>query len=308
MNLEIQKASIIGFGALGVMFGDRLAQHMDRADFAFIADEKRVERYRRDGVFVNGVHREFAFTTPNESYGFDDLIMFAVKSGDLEEAIRMVEHRVGPNTILLSMLNGISSEEIIAKTYGWDRVICCVAQGMDAVKVGNRLQYANMGLLCIGVNEKGPAPEKVLRVAKFFERTALPHEVCQDMQKRMWGKWMVNVGVNQTLAVRGGTYADIQRPGQTRDAMMAAMREVMALAQKAGIGLEEADLAYWIEVLGRLDPAGKPSMLQDVQANRKTEVELFAGTLIRKGREYGVPTPINDALYRQILAIQASFQ
>ncbi len=306
--MEIHKVSIIGFGALGVMFGECLAQNMNKADLKFVADARRVERYRRDGVFVNGVYREFNFATPEQTGETDDLIMFAVKYGDLEEAIRMVENQIGPNTILLSMLNGIVSEEVIAKAYGWDRVICCVAQGMDAVKVGNRLQYANIGLLCIGVNEKGPAPEKVMRVARFFERNKLPYEVCLDMPKRMWGKWMVNVGVNQTLAVRGGTYADIQRPGETRDAMLAAMREVIALAQKAYIGLHEADLAYWLEVLGRLDPAGKPSMLQDVVAKRKTEVELFAGTLMRKGREYGVPTPVNDALYRQITDIQASYR
>ena len=305
--MEIQKVSIIGFGALGVMFGDRLVQRMDKANLKFIADQKRIRRYERDGVYVNGIRRDFDFVTPDLTGQTDDLIMFAVKFNDLNDAIRMVKNRVGPGTILLSMLNGISSEEIIAKAYGWDKVICCVAQEMDALKVDNRLRYANIGKLCIGVLEKGSAPQKVLRVARFFEKTGLPYEVCTDMKKRMWGKWMTNVGVNQTLAVYGGTFSDIQKSGEARETMIKAMREVIALAQKAGVELDEADLKYWLDILGKLDPTGKPSMLQDVEAKRKTEVELFAGTVTRMGREYGIVTPTNDEIYRRIAEIEASY-
>ncbi len=305
--MEIQKVSIIGFGALGVLFAERIAQRMDKANLKFIADAQRIGRYKRDGVFVNGIRHDFEFASPEQTGQTDDLVMFAVKFNDLNDAIKMVENRIGPNTILLSMLNGISSEEIIANAYGWDRVILCVAQEMDALKVNNRLRYANIGKLCIGVHEKSPSMQKVLRVARFFERTGLPYEVCTDMKKRMWGKWMTNVGVNQTLAVYGGTFSDIQKDGEARETMIKAMREVLALAQKRGVALGEEDLQYWLDILGKLDPSGKPSMLQDVEAKRKTEVELFAGTVTRMGRECGVATPANDGIYKRIAQMEQSY-
>ncbi len=303
--MEIQKVSIIGLGALGVMFGKRL---MDNgADVKFIASEQRIERYRRDGVFSNGERCDFAYASTNETGETDDLIMFAVKYNDMKQAICDVKHRVGPHTILLSMLNGITSERDIAKVYGWDNVICAVAQGMDALKVKNKLRYTNMGLLSIGNCERGPISEKVHTVARFFKRTNLPYEVVDDMSKRMWGKWMVNVGVNQTIGVYGGTFLDIQREGAAREAMLGAMREVIALAKVADINVTEADLPYWLNILGKLDPTGKPSLRQDIEAKRKTEVEMFAGAVVELGEKYGVPTPVNRELYTRIKEMEAAF-
>jgi len=302
--VEIQKVSIIGQGALGVLFAQMLRQSMDKENLKFIADMSRIERYRLEGVFSNGERCDFAYVSPDIAGETDDLIMFAVKATGLCGAIEAIRNRVGENTVILSMLNGISSEQLIADHYGWDKVILCVAQGMDAVKIGNRLSYSNMGLLCIGDRENGMVSEKVRRVERFFKAHGFPHEVDEDMKKRMWGKWMVNVGVNQTLAVRGGSYRDIQNEGETRDAMLSAMREVIALGRKADVGLDEKDLPYWLNILGKLDPDGKPSMLQDVEAKRKSEVELFSGTVIKMGREHGVPTPVNELLYRKIIEME----
>lgn len=303
--MEIQKVSIIGMGALGVLFGQRL---MDNgADLKFIASGERIERYRRDGVFSNGKRCDFQYASTADTRETDDLVMFAVKYNDLAQAIADVKNRVGPHTILLSMLNGITSERDIAQVYGWDNVICTVAQGMDALKVGNRLHYMNMGQLSIGSCEKGPMPEKVHKVARYFQRMNLPHEQVEDIPKRMWGKWMVNVGVNQVIGAYGGTFADIQREGKARETMIAAMHEVIELAKAVGINLAEADLAYWINILDNLDPAGKPSLRQDIEARRKTEVEMFAGAVAELGEKYGVSTPVNLELYVRIKEMEAAY-
>jgi 2-dehydropantoate 2-reductase len=305
--MEIEKASLIGLGALGIMVGKKLLDAMDGANFKIVADEERIKRYARDGIYANGVRCDFSYAKPDDLGERDDLILFAVKFGGLDAAIDAVKNRVGPETILVSMLNGISSEGIIALRYGWDKVICCVMQGTDALKVGNRMTYSNPGVLCIGDCERGPASERVRRVKRLFDRSGVPCETDENMQRRMWGKWMLNVGLNQTLAVRGGSYRDIQREGETRDAMIAAMREVITLAQKAEIELHESDLPYWLDMQMKLDPESKPSMLQDVEAKRKTEVELFSGTVRKMGRECGVPTPVNDALYERILSMEAAY-
>ena len=103
-------------------------------------------------------------------------------------------------------------------------------------------------------------------------------------------------------------YEVITNPGEARDMMIAAMEEVKTISEHAGINLTGDDVDYWMPVLGSLNPAGKPSLRQDLEAGRETEVELFAGTVIKLGREYGVGTPVNDELYRRIREIENSFK
>jgi 2-dehydropantoate 2-reductase len=116
---------------------------------------------------------------------------------------------------------------------------------------------------------------------------------------------MINVGINQASAVLGAPYAVFQNPGQAREMMEAAMREVIEIAQKTGVNLSEDDIRSFEPVLARLNPRGKTSMLQDVEEGRKTEVEMFAGRVIPLGRQYNVPVPINQMLFDKIRAIES---
>lgn len=280
---------------------------MPKGKLRIIADSERIQRYERDGIFCNGQRCDFHYLTPEEACEPADLILFTVKFNGLKDAIEAVKNHVGEDTIILSALNGISSEAIIGEAYGMDKVLYCVAQGMDAVKVGNEVTYKNMGMLCFGDREKGVVSEKAERVARFFDQTDFPYELDKDMEKRMWGKFMLNVGVNQTVAVYRSNYGEIQREGEARKMMIAAMREVIELSLKEGVNLTEEDLNYWLDVLSVLNPEGKPSMAQDVEAKRYSEVELFSGTVIQLGKKHGIPTPVNERLYKQIKEIEATY-
>lgn len=305
--MEIKRVSIIGLGALGILFGNHLAKKMPSGDLRIIANEERIKKYKKEGVYCNGEPCVFHYVTPEEEVSPADLIIFTVKYNGLDEAIREVRNHVGENTIILSALNGITSESLIGRAYGMEKVLYCVAQGMDAVKEGNELTYHNMGVLCFGDREPGNPSPQVERVVSFFDKTEFPYLIDTDMPKRMWGKLMLNVGVNQAVAVYGGGYGVIQKEGEARDTMIGAMREVMVLAQKEGINLTEEDLNYWLDVLSKLSPLGKPSMLQDVEAKRFSEVELFAGTVLELGRKHNIPTPVNQRLYDEIKAREATY-
>jgi 2-dehydropantoate 2-reductase len=305
--MEIKKVSIIGLGALGILFGNQLSKKMPKGDLRFIADRDRIKKYETEYVYSNGQRCHFNFMTPEESCEPADLLIFSVKFNGLQEAIQAVKNHVGEHTIILSLLNGITSESIIGQTYGREKVLYCVAQGMDAVKEENKLTYDHMGMLCFGEREPGLISEKVKRVADFFKKTEIPFEIDAQMYKRQWGKFMLNVGVNQTVAVYKSNYGEIQREGQARELMIAAMREVIALSEKEGIGLSEADLNYWLGVLGTLSAEGKPSMAQDIEARRHSEVELFAGAVLTLSKKYGVATPVNKELYERIKSIESEY-
>ncbi|OEH84688.1 2-dehydropantoate 2-reductase [Desulfuribacillus stibiiarsenatis] len=306
--MEIKTVSLIGLGALGVLFGDHLSRNMPEGKLKVIADQGRIDKYEKNGVFINGRQCNFQYILPETHCEPADLVIFAVKYNNLEEAIEAVRHHVGEYTNIISLLNGITSESIIGQSYGMDKMVYCVAQGMVAVKVENKLTCENMGLLCIGDREPGQISEKVKRVADFFARTGLPHEVETDMYRRLWGKLMLNVGVNQTIAVYETKFAGVQAEGEARDMMIAAMKEVIAVSEKEGVHLTEQDLKYWLDVLSTLDPTGKPSMRQDVEAKRYSEVELFSGTIIHLGKKYGVPTPVNQKFYDWIRKTEDTYQ
>ncbi len=305
--MEIKKVTIIGLGALGILVGHRFSKRMAKDDLRIVADEVRIERYRSEGVFCSGERCDFNYVLSQAETGPSDLVIFAVKYGALEEAINAVKNQVGPNTLFVSLLNGITSEEVIARTYPAANVVHAVAQGMDAVKEGNRLTYMNAGVVFIGDTKPGELSAKVQTVADFFEKMGLPYSVEDDIKKRIWGKFMLNVGINQAVAVFGQDYSDAQNLGQTRDVMIAAMREVIPLAKKENIGISQGDIPYWLKLIGTLNPQGKPSMRQDVEAGRYSEVDMLAGAVLMMSDKYGLKSPVNEMLYEKLKAIESLY-
>lgn len=295
--------TIIGMGALGILFGDILTASLGRDAVTFLADEQRIQKYRQDGVFCNG--RACDFQMSNQA-SCADLLIFAIKGNGLYDAMESSKSAVGENTIILSLLNGISSEEILAQYFPKGHIVHCIAQGMDAVKLGNKLTYSHKGELRIGTPDPALSPF-VERATEILKCGGVPYVVEEDILHRLWSKWMLNVGVNQIVMVNEGTYGTVQCPGEPRDTMIAAMREVVKLSEYAKTGVTEDDLTFYVNLLDTLDPNGMPSMRQDGIAHRYSEVELFAGTVIKKAEQYGVSVPVNQMLYRRVREMETAY-
>jgi 2-dehydropantoate 2-reductase len=123
--------------------------------------------------------------------------------------------------------------------------------------------------------------------------------------RAMWWKFMINVGVNQASAVLRAPYGVFQASADARALMRSLMTEVVVLAEKAGIDLKEEDIDEWERILASLSPTGKTSMLQDVEAGRKTEVEIFAGKVVSLAAAYGLTAPVNETVRRIIAVIES---
>jgi 2-dehydropantoate 2-reductase len=307
MTPSIQTISVIGHGAMGAAYAS-MFYTMDKNCVSFLAGGERFNRLRRDGVIVNGKHYSIPVLRPEDRSPPADLVLVAVKHHHLEAAIRDLGNRVGKKTTILSVMNGIESEERIGAAYGMDAVLYGVAVGIDAVRVGSRVSYTNRGKILFGEAENPLVTERVKRVQALFDRAGISYETPPDMIRTLWWKFMINVGINQASAALRAPYSVFQTSQQARDLMDSAMREVMVLASKVNVHLSEADLAHWYTILSSLNPLGKTSMLQDVEAGRKTEVEMFAGKVIELGRRYAVPTPVNERLYILIKEIEGSYE
>lgn len=304
--MEIKTVAIIGLGALGIMYGKHLVDHLGVDAVRIIADHDRIERYKKDGIFCNGEPCAFRYVDAEEQMEPADLLIFAVKYTGLKSAIESAKNQIGKQTIILSVLNGISSEHVIGEAFGFDRLLYCIVAGMDASKVGNELTYKNIGFLSFG-EANDERSEKVQALARLFDKVDMPYEIPERMLHKMYSKLMVNTGVNQSTAVFETNYGGIQVPGKPRDTVIAAMKEVIQVANAEGVDLQESEIAEWLKINDSLNPEGMPSMRQDTLQHRPTEVDLFAGTIRKLGKKHGIPTPVNDFLYDQIRAIETSY-
>ncbi len=307
MKNEIKTVAIIGLGALGILYGQHFLRNLPKENLRIVADQDRIDRYKKEKIFCNGVECDFSYITPSENCNPADLVIVTVKYGGLSKAIDYIRNQVGENTLIISALNGISSEEMLAGAFGTDRIIYSVAQGMDATRIGNELTYSHMGKLFFGDMAPGVFSDKVKIVSEFFDKTGFPYEIEVQMKHRLWGKFMMNVGVNQAAAVYECSYRGLQKPGLFRDTVIGAMKEVLLLADCEGIDLTEKDIDYWLEVLDKLNPDGMPSMQQDILAKRRSEVDLFSGTVISLGNKHNIATPVNRMLYDKIAEKERKF-
>lgn len=305
MNKEIKKTAIIGMGALGMLYASQISSAIGPDSVYFLADQKRIGRYQKLTFTINGTPWSFPMKAP-ENAGPADLIIIAVKYNALPSALDIMASSVGPDTTIISVMNGIDSEAITGKRYGDEKVLYCIAQGMDAMKFGTDLTYTKFGELCLGTRINGQE-NQLDALTRYFDSARISYRTESDILKRLWGKFMLNVGINQTCMAYEANYAQALTPGAPYDTLVGAMREVILLAQKEGINLAEGDLEAYIELLKTLSPEGVPSMRQDGIAHRPSEVEMFSGTVRRLAAKHGLPVPINNMLYKKIKDMESNY-
>lgn len=272
--------------------------------FTVIADRERRKRYSASGVLVNGRRYDFPFRDPSDQDAPADLLLVAVKQHHLDATLDEIESSIGPGTTILSLLNGVTSEEIIGARYGMDRLLYSFCVGTDATREGCSVRFAKVGTIVFGERTNELHSDRVEATARLFDRARIPYAIPNDMIRELWWKFMMNVGINPLSAILRAPYGVFQRSGEARSLFAAAGREAVAMARAEGIDLADEEIDRCFEVLGTLSPDGKTSMFQDVEAGRKTEIELFAGTVVELGRKHGIATPVNEMLLGMIRVIE----
>ena len=271
---------------------------------ALVARGERYERLDRDGLVVNGQAYSIPIAHPDRVDTPADLIIVALKGYQLPGAAGDLRSLVGEHTTIVSVMNGLDSEEILAGLYGQEKVLYAMSLGIDAVRQGNRVTYTKPGTHYVGEATNDRLTERVRRVQAAFDRAAIAYVTPPDMLRMLWWKFMINDGVNLPSAVMRAPYGVFQTSPDAQALMEALMHEVIAVARAVGVNLVEQDVKDWYPVLNGLSPEGKTSMLQDIEAGRKTEVETFAGKAVVLGRAHGIPTPVNEAMLYVIRVLE----
>lgn len=303
---KIESTGIVGMGALGLLYASQITEGLGKDACFFAMDTERFEKYKNADFYINEKKCDFVIKDCNQC-GPVDLVMVCVKGTTLDSAIKNMKNLVGPDTIIISVLNGISSEKTIAEVYGMDHLIYSVAQGMDAMKFGNKLNFTKCGNLHIGFS-KDTKDENVQSVRDFFDKAKVPYIFEEDINYRMWSKFMLNVGVNQTCMVYNTTYQGVLEEGsEANRTYLSAMREVVAIANAEGIPLGEKEVTAYVDITRGLKPTGTPSMGQDRINKKHSEVEMFAGTVIKIAAKHNIMVPVNQFLYNRVKEIEKEY-
>lgn len=296
---DIKNILICGIGAVGSIYADKI-QSYDSEHLRVLVDEERLVKYTNSPMIFNGKELNFNYVLPDETSFKADLIIIATKFSGLNEASKNIRNFVKEDTVILSLLNGVTSEEILADTYGWDKLLLSYFIGHSAIREGRNIRHDDVNTIVFGDRENSLVSDKVKRVKAFFEKAGIAYKIPIDMKYSLWLKYMLNVSANQSTAILRATFGEMLENDKFMEFAVNIMREVQAVAKAEGVNNTDDMIDKTIEHLHTMLPEGKTSMFQDVEAGRKTEVDMFAGTMVQLGEKHGIATPYNKILKEMV--------
>lgn len=293
MNI-IKNVLICGIGAIGSIYADKI-QRYDSQSLRILVDKERLNRYLANPTIFNGRELNFNYILPDNSDFKADLIIIATKFEGLKDALNNIKNFVKEDTIILSLLNGVTSEWLIAEKYGREKLLYSYFIGHSAVREGRKIIHDDVNTIVYG-SENSDDIENVERLQEYFERVGINYSIPDDILHSLWLKFMLNVAANQTTAILGLTFGELLENTRAMAFVRNVLKEVQAIAKAEGVKNPETMIDETVEHLHTMIPDGKTSMLQDVEAGRKTEVDMFAGTVIELGLKHHIETPYNTVL------------
>ena len=299
--MTIKKIAVLGAGAVGSYIIWGLSQR-DDIELGVVTEGERAERLKQNGIRINDIVYRPKVWSPQEAHGAD-LLVVALKYGSLPNALGSIKAVVGENTVVMSLMNGVDSEEIISSAIDASQVLYSVIKVASHREDGGyRFDPVTTIGIIFGELYAPFESERVKAVERLFEGTGIHYRHTDFIREEMWSKFRLNVCNNLPQAVLGagvGCYRDSEHIKAISDGLR---RELEAIAAAKGIDTSKADASSSKGSL--VPPTARYSTLQDLDAGRHTEIDMFSGALIRMGKELGIPTPYNEYTYHIIKALE----
>lgn len=294
MNTQtISKAAIIGLGAVGAVVASEL-QSVKGLKLECIVNKERKERYTNNGIFINGKRQNFNLVTPEEAEQAD-IVIIATKNLQTLEALSEIKNAVGPDTMILSLMNGIQSEKEIEKVYGEEQTLYGFIINITSVKEGLQINCTSNGTIVFG-EKNNFKTERISAVKELFEKAGISYRNPENIQFEMWKKFLINTTFNSVGALCRSPYGGFKYE-ELQSLVKKIGLEVINVANAENIPLTENLLEEDIKLTCSYTPEGKCSMLQDMEASRLTENDFFCGTVMRLGKEHNISTPYCEFMY-----------
>lgn len=300
---EIKNILICGLGAIGSVYAAAISEYDHRA-LNILVDKDRLDKYTKNPRIFNNKIYNFNYTTPQETNIKADLIIIAVKNNAMDEVIANIKNFVKEDTIILSLLNGLQSEDMLIEKFGEEKVLYSYFIGHTSTRNGNCITHDGVYNTVVGKDDNSVYSEPVKRVKSFFDKAGIKYEIPIDMKYARWWKFIFNVGYNQASSVLNTEYKYFQNCENVNNIAINLMEEAVEIAKAQGVNNTEKLIPEVLEALKMMLPEASTSMLQDITAKRQTEVDAFASYICKLGKEHNIPTPYNSIVYDIIKAME----
>jgi 2-dehydropantoate 2-reductase len=293
------KIAIVGVGAMGSVYAGLLAE-AGHDVWAIDTWADHVNAIRAGGLRVFGasgdrVVRLHATTDPAEA-GEQELVVIATKAFHVEAAAEAARPLLGPDTVVLPIQNGLGSVERVVGVLGPERVAVGVVGGFGA-SIPAPGQVHHNGWELVGLGERdAPASERLERVADAWRQAGFNVQVFDDVRELVWGKLVANTCFSGTCALLGATVGDVLADPDAWAVASACAAETFRVARASGIALSFDDPVAHVRAFGEKIPGARPSMLLDLLAGRRCEIDVINGAVPPAARTVGLEAPTNETV------------
>ena len=307
------KIGVVGAGAMGCVYAGLLA---DAGNEVWVVDtwEAHIAAIRENGLRLAGASGErnvqVGATTSPVEVGEVDLIVIATKAMDVREAALAARPLIGSTTVVLPIQNGLGSVEVAAGVFGRDavgndRVLVGVAGGFGAsVSAPGAVHHEGMELIRLG-ERRGPVTARLERLADVWRAAGFRVETYDDADALVWEKLVCNACFSATCALLDLTIGEAMNDPHAWSVASRCAVEAYDVARSLGISLSFDDPVEYVRAFGSSIPAAQPSLLLDLKAGRRTEIDAINGAIPRAARTVGAEAPVNEAVTGLVKAAEA---
>ena len=297
---------IMGTGGLGGYFGALLARA--GGDVTFIARGANLQALQEHGLTVQSVNGDFTLPVVQacaDPAGMPeaDFVLFCVKTYGAADAAALLQPMVGPNTILLTLQNGVDTPTDLQQAFGRGTVLAGITRiGSTLVEPGVIEQPTRDRAIEFGsLAAQGDAALEPVRT--LLESADIPAVVSPDIRKSLWEKLVLISAFAGLSALTGLSPNQLLARQPTRTVYTYVMEEAAAVARAAGVALAANSATQILTYLDAEGELGSASMAVDFQHRRRTEIDAINGAVVRHGRRLGVPTPVNETIYASLVVM-----
>ena len=294
------KIAILGTGGVGGYYGGLLAR--SGQDVTFVARGAHLAAIREHGLRVESVHGDFTVypaqaTDDPEQSGSVELLLVTVKTYDLEAAAQEARPLVGPGTAVLPLLNGLDAAEQLSAVYGADRVLGGLTHISSSVPAPGIIRQVSPLRRIVFGEQDGAISARAERIRDTLDATGVQVVLTSTIESALWEKYLFIASIGGVCCLARQAIGRVLSMPESRELYIDALREIEAVGRARGVAFSPKIVEQTLELTESFVPATRPSMLVDLEAGRRLELEAMSGTVVRLGQELGIPTPVHRVIY-----------
>jgi 2-dehydropantoate 2-reductase len=296
--------AVIGAGAVGGYFGGRLAQSGE--EVWFLARGRTLEAMRQHGLRVDSTKGDFVLPSVLVSEQADkvgpvDVVLVAVKAGQIAELAPILNPLVGPQTMVVPLQNGVEAPDELSRMVGSDKVLVGLCGIMSTIVEPGRIRHFGLEPFIAFKEQNNSRTPRLEPLRAAIAKAGIQAAIPDDIHVRFWLKFLFITAVGGVGSITRAPAGIVRQTPETRQLLCRAIQEIEALAKAKGVNMPPSALDDTLKTVDAMPPGGTTSMQRDILEGRPSELEQLCGAVVRIGQELGLDLPVNTAIYAALL-------